>query len=141
MHEPANSRSRLFPPKRRGDGASNESHKMTMQMPDPGSRGSSLQVVRSIATSRPGLIAIAATVIGGGLALNWGGLVAIGAAPLILGILPCAAMCALGLCMPMGRGRKQETPAIDTTTLHEEPLVIEGTARAPLERSHSLPSS
>lgn len=39
----------------------------------------------------------------GGLALNWGWLTAVGAAPLLIGILPCAAMCALGLCMA-GRG-------------------------------------
>ena len=30
---------------------------------------------------------------------SWGWLVAIGVAPLILAFLPCAAMCALGLCM------------------------------------------
>ena len=38
-------------------------------------------------------------VLGLGLALNWSWLVAAGIAPLILGLAPCAAMCALGLCM------------------------------------------
>jgi hypothetical protein len=33
-----------------------------------------------------------------GLALNWDWLTAAGLAPIILGILPCAVMCALGLC-------------------------------------------
>ncbi len=33
-----------------------------------------------------------------GLLLNWNWLTAAGLAPIILGILPCAAMCALGLC-------------------------------------------
>lgn len=119
---------------------------MTMQISNSGSRSrrSSLQVVRSIATSRPGLIAIAAGVIGGGLALNWSGLVAVGAAPLILGILPCAAMCAIGLCMPMGGSKKQESPAIDTTARREDPLIIEATARASTVSSQpslgSLPS-
>lgn len=41
-----------------------------------------------------GVAAVAA-----GLALNWGWLTAVGAAPIILAVLPCAAMCALGLCM------------------------------------------
>jgi uncharacterized membrane protein YadS len=34
-----------------------------------------------------------------GLALNWNWLASLGLAPLLLAILPCAAMCALGLCM------------------------------------------
>src|SRR3546814_2254480 len=33
------------------------------------------------------------------LALNWSWLAAIGIAPIILSLLPCAGMCALGLCM------------------------------------------
>lgn len=41
-------------------------------------------------------------VVGVGLALNWGWLTAIGAAPILLALLPCAAMCALGLCMRGG---------------------------------------
>lgn len=42
--------------------------------------------------------------IGGGAAFNWDWLVAVGAAPLILSLAPCAAMCALGLCMRGGSG-------------------------------------
>ncbi len=34
-----------------------------------------------------------------GLALNWNWLASLGLAPLLLAILPCAAICALGLCM------------------------------------------
>lgn len=37
-----------------------------------------------------------------GLALNWGWLTAVGAAPILLSLAPCAAMCALGLCMRGG---------------------------------------
>jgi hypothetical protein len=33
-----------------------------------------------------------------GLALNWDWLTAAGLAPIILGVLPCVVMCALGLC-------------------------------------------
>ena len=42
-----------------------------------------------------GVIALA----GGGAALGWPWLAALGLAPILLSILPCAAMCALGLCM------------------------------------------
>jgi len=37
-----------------------------------------------------------------GLWLGWSSLVAAGFAPLLLGVLPCIAMCALGLCMRRG---------------------------------------
>jgi hypothetical protein len=40
-------------------------------------------------------------------AFNWGWLVAAGVAPILLAVLPCLAMCALGLCM--GRGGKEST--------------------------------
>jgi hypothetical protein len=51
-----------------------------------------------------GLIMLAVAVVAAGGALNWSWLVAIGLAPIILAVLPCAAMCALGLCMmPKGR--------------------------------------
>jgi hypothetical protein len=42
-----------------------------------------------------GLAAVAA-----GIALNWGWLTTIGVAPVLVAAAPCAAMCALGLCMP-----------------------------------------
>jgi hypothetical protein len=58
-----------------------------------------------IATPR-GLIVSGIAIVSVGLALNWNWLVAVGAAPLILSLGPCAAMCALGLCMNM-RGHTQ----------------------------------
>ncbi len=61
-------------------------------------------------SSRLGLLSIAGVAVVAGLGLNWGWLVAIGVAPLIVGILPCAAMCALGLCM-MQMGRNGAVPA------------------------------
>jgi hypothetical protein len=45
------------------------------------------------------LIALAAAVV---TILNWNWLVAIGVAPIILSLLPCAAMCAIGLCAMRG---------------------------------------
>ena len=44
--------------------------------------------------------------VGAGLALGWPWLVAAGLAPLVLALLPCALMCAAGLCM-MGKGQGQ----------------------------------
>ncbi len=46
-----------------------------------------------------GLLALGAVAIAAGLALNWSWVVAIGLAPIALAMAPCAAMCALGLCM------------------------------------------
>ena len=43
-----------------------------------------------------------------GMAFNWGWLTAVGAAPILLAMAPCAAMCALGLCMV---GMKRTAPA------------------------------
>ncbi len=57
--------------------------------------GGGLRFVRS----RRGLMLTAAVVIAGGAALNWSWLVAVGAAPILLAVLPCLAMCGLGLCM------------------------------------------
>lgn len=44
------------------------------------------------------VIAAATAAMGAGMALNWGWLVAAGIAPLILSVLPCLVMCALGVC-------------------------------------------
>lgn len=46
-----------------------------------------------------GLLVLAGTALVAGLAFNWSWLVAAGIAPLLLSVLPCVAMCALGLCM------------------------------------------
>ena len=48
------------------------------------------------------LIGGAVAVIALGLGLGWEWLAAVGALPLIVGVLPCVAMCALGLCMKGG---------------------------------------
>ena len=50
-----------------------------------------------------GLIILGIAVVAGGLALGWGWLTAVGLAPIILALAPCAAMCALGMCA-MSRG-------------------------------------
>ena len=54
---------------------------------------------------RLGLIVLAIGIAAGGMAMNWGWLVAVGVAPILLALLPCAAMCALGLCMNRAGGK------------------------------------
>ena len=58
-----------------------------------------LDAARYYLGGRRTLFVLAAVLIVGGIALNWGWLVAIGLAPIIITLLPCAVMCALGLCM------------------------------------------
>jgi hypothetical protein len=48
---------------------------------------------------RRGLLVLTGTALVAGLAFNWSWMVAVGVAPLLLSVLPCVAMCALGLCM------------------------------------------
>jgi len=45
-------------------------------------------------------IALGLAAVAAGIALSWGWLTAIGVAPVLVAAAPCAAMCALGLCMP-----------------------------------------
>ena len=49
-------------------------------------------------------LVIAAIALIAGAAVNWSWLAAVGLAPLLLTLLPCAAMCALGLCMHKDAG-------------------------------------
>ena len=48
---------------------------------------------------RRGLLILGGVAVVSGLVSSWGWLVAAGVAPLLLSVLPCVAMCALGLCM------------------------------------------
>jgi len=48
-----------------------------------------------------------------GVALGWEWLAAIGALPLLLSLLPCVAMCALGLCMNHKSGATCEQANIE----------------------------
>ena len=68
-----------------------------------------LFVLRGLLRTRFGIIASVGLALGGGLYIGWGYVVAAGLAPLILGVAPCATMCALGLCMGGGKGKSQDT--------------------------------
>lgn len=60
---------------------------------------------------RRGLLVLAGLAIVAGLALNWSWLAAAGLAPILISVLPCLAMCALGLCMNRGSGKSCSTAA------------------------------
>lgn len=53
-------------------------------------------------TNRRIVLLAGVAALGAGLALNWDWLTAAGIAPILLSLAPCAAMCALGLCMRGG---------------------------------------
>ena len=57
-----------------------------------------LEVLRRSIGNRRGLIIVAIALVIGGLAANWSWMVALGVAPVILSLAPCALMCAVGLC-------------------------------------------
>ena len=67
-----------------------------------------------------GLLAAGAVIVAAGLAFNWSWLAAAGIAPVLLSLLPCAAMCALGLCMNRMTGRSCST---ENVSQKEEGLV------------------
>ena len=52
-------------------------------------------------TGRRGLVVGGLVIVAAGLALGWNWLSAIGIAPIILSLAPCAAMCAVGACAMM----------------------------------------
>ncbi|WP_246093882.1 MULTISPECIES: hypothetical protein [Mesorhizobium] len=95
--------------------------------------------LRSTLGGRRGLIAAGAAVVVAGLAFKWSWLVAAGIAPVLLGVLPCVAMCALGLCMNrmMGgsqsatRSTDQETGPLQLAAPSDEP----GAANPPASAS------
>ena len=62
-----------------------------------------LSATRYYLRNRFVILAIAAVAVGLALKFNWGWLVAAGIAPILLTFAPCAAMCALGLCMSGGK--------------------------------------
>lgn len=71
-----------------------------------GGQASPARYIRSVRFGgRRGLIAAGAAIAVAGLAFNWSWLVAAGIAPVLLSVLPCVAMCALGLCMNRMTGR------------------------------------
>jgi hypothetical protein len=97
-------------------------------------RSSPLSADRILAWLRTprGLIIAGIGIILAGLALGWNWLTALGLAPLILSVAPCAVMCALGMCM-MGGGKKSPVKA-------NQPDAVERlTGSAPPSSNESAP--
>ena len=80
------------------------------------------QMARRYLTGWRGLAVVASVATAAGSALNWSWLVAAGVAPFLLSVLPCLAMCALGLCMHRGAGRScsAENTSSKTTDTPDE---------------------
>lgn len=89
------------------------------RLPSSATRAASA-ALRSLLGSRRRQLLLAAIVLALGLALKWNWLVAIGVAPVILSVLPCVVMCALGLCMmkmgPSGSASPSADAPSTTTT-------------------------
>src|SRR5713101_5799416 len=70
-----------------------------------------LRAARYYLGNRWALLGLASLAVVAGLSFGgWGWLVAAGLAPVILSVLPCLVMCALGICM-MGRSDKPQSTA------------------------------
>lgn len=68
------------------------------------------------------LLILSTAAVTAGAFLNWQWLVAAGVAPIILAVLPCAIMCALGVCMmPKRRGSDDKDAAGIGTTQRSLP--------------------
>src|SRR5687767_644812 len=81
--------------------------------------------LRSAASCRRGLLVLVVLAGGAGLALNWGWLTAIGIAPVLLALAPCAAMCAAGMCMLKMRGKSCSVAAPQALNRNHGPTTIE----------------
>lgn len=95
-----------------------------------------LYALRYYLGNRRALFVIAALGVGAGLALNWSWLAAIGAAPILLALLPCAVMCGLGMCGKHGSDEKNSAGACCRGQTSERGLVpmaahAEGTPPSP----------
>jgi hypothetical protein len=75
-----------------------------------------LKKARGYLSGRRALVILALTVIGVGVALNWGWLTAMGVAPILIALAPCAAMCALGLCMNKMGGKSCSNASAEADT-------------------------
>ena len=84
-----------------------------------------LDAARCHLSNRWALFALGGLAIGIGMYFGgWGWLVAAGAAPVILSVLPCLVMCGLGACMMCRSGKKAaalQTGAVETAAAAAAP--------------------
>ena len=63
---------------------------------------------------RRGWLVLGGVAVAAGLAFNWGWLVTAGIAPILISVLPCVAMCAVGVCcMKKTASQSSADPAIN----------------------------
>ena len=90
----------------------------------------------AILRDRRALLLLGTVPVAAGLAWQWSWLTTIGVVPFVLSVAPCAAMCALGLCMA-GKGARScptrqagdDSPAASTQAVvsqPDEPVRING---------------
>jgi len=70
------------------------------------------------------LTVLAVAGVGSGLVLGWDSLVALGVSTFILALLPCAVMCALGVCASR-MGKKEAAPPVAETMATAQPAAVE----------------
>ncbi|MEQ8396162.1 hypothetical protein [Thalassobaculum sp.] len=100
-------------------------------------------LARHYLSNRRTQLILGGLVIVTGLALNWSWLVAAGLAPLLLGVLPCVAMCALGLCMSRMGGQscsaessvKKDQDAANVALADKSPMIEAASIAARPNRS------
>jgi len=80
---------------------------------------------------RRGVIAALMLVAGLGIGFGWSWLVAIGIAPVLVAVLPCAAMCALGFCASRLRGPSCSSEADAQAPTPRPSAGIEASPRVP----------
>src|SRR5687768_4241587 len=66
-------------------------------------------VLRHYLSDRRGLVILSVAIIAAGVVLSWNWLAAASIAPILLALAPCAAMCAVGLCMNKMGGKSSST--------------------------------
>ncbi|HEV8553773.1 MAG TPA: hypothetical protein VGR65_10395 [Casimicrobiaceae bacterium] len=71
---------------------------------------------------RIAIVAWSAAIVGSGLLLSWNWLVAAGLSTIVLAILPCAAMCAAGLCMGGADNKRADASAKNASGQDETPF-------------------
>lgn len=81
----------------------------------PGARGWRMLTLNDRLGRETAVVAWLAAAIGLGLYAGWGWIVAAGFVSLVLAVLPCAAMCALGLC-GASVGKKCSDQAVTSAT-------------------------
>ena len=98
-----------------------------------------LLATRYYLSGRRGLIMLALAFVVAGMTLNWSALVAAGVAPVLLALAPCAAMCALGLCMNRTVGKLRSTrPEITGDRPRDRTHLI---GQAAMKRASRLPGT